>query len=116
VATSLVEIRPRAIRDLADIAAYLAEESANDALACRFLDAAESSFKQLAALPEIGMKRKYRHPLLSDVRMWRITGFNSYLIFYHPTMKGIEVIRVLHAKRDIDAIFGDRKLSNRSLQ
>ena len=69
---SAVEKRPQAIRDLADIAIFLAEESRG------------------------------------DVRMWRVTGFPSHLIFYRQTEGGIEIIRVLHAKRDIDALFGGR--------
>ena len=31
----------------------------------------------------------------------------KYLIFYRPAESGIEIIRVLHAKRDIDALFGN---------
>jgi toxin ParE1/3/4 len=108
VARSRVDKRPQAIRDLADIAVYLSQKSGIDHLAFRFLDAAESSFEQLAAMPEMGLKREYHNPALADVRMWRITDFESYLIFYRPAQNGIDVIRVLHAKRDIDALFGSR--------
>ena len=38
--------------------------------------------------------------------MWRITGFDNYLIFYRPVEGGVEIIRVLHAKRDNTALFG----------
>jgi toxin ParE1/3/4 len=41
---------------------------------------------------------------MAGVRLWRVRGFNSYLIVYRPTDTGIEVIRVLHAARDIEAI------------
>jgi len=47
-------------------------------------------------------------PVLAGVRMLRIAGFDNYLIFYCPTENGIDIIRVLHAKRDIDALFGGR--------
>jgi plasmid stabilization system protein ParE len=41
--------------------------------------------------------------------MWRVSGFPNHLIFYRPLEGGgIEVIRVLHAKRDIEALFGGR--------
>ena len=108
VARSLVEKRPHAIRDLSDIAVYLAEESGNDDLAFRFLDAAEASFEHVAAMPAMGVEREYRDPALADIRMWRIAGFANYLIFYRPAENGIEIIRVLHAKRDIAALFGGR--------
>jgi toxin ParE1/3/4 len=108
VARRLVDRFPLAAQDLADIAVYLAEESGSDDLVFRFLDAAEASFEQLAAMPEMGATREYLDPALASVRMWRITGFESYLVFYRPVPNGIEIIRVLHAKRDIDALFGGR--------
>ena len=106
MARSPVEKRPQAIRDLSDIAVYLAEESGSDELAFRFLHAAQATFERLAAMPAMGVARKYHDPALLDVRMWRIAGFENYLIFYQPSGNGIEIIRVLHAKRDIDALFG----------
>ena len=99
---SRVEKRPRAIQD---IAVYLAEESGTDELALRFIDAAESSFEELAAMPAMGAARQYTDAALAIVRMWRVSGFPNYLIFYRPLGSGIEVIRVLHAKRDIQALF-----------
>ena len=108
MARSLVRKCPRALRDLSDIAVYLAEESGTEDLAFRFLDAADASFDDLAAMPAMGAARDYRHPALAGVRMWRIAGFDNYLIFYRPAENGIEIIRVLHAKRDIDALFGGR--------
>ena len=108
MARNLVKRRPQAIRDLSDIAVYLAEESGNDDLAFRFLAAAETSFDRLAAMPAIGVAREFLDPVLAEVRMWRIGGFDNYLIFYRPGELGIEIIRVLHAKRDIDSLFGGR--------
>jgi toxin ParE1/3/4 len=103
-----VEKRPQAIRDLADIAVYLAEESGSDELAFRFLDAAEASFDSLAAMSEMGTSRTYNSPALVGVRMWRAAGFPNHLIFYRPIESGVEVIRVLHANRDIESLFGGR--------
>ena len=108
MARSLVKKRPQAIRDLSDIAVYLAEESGSNDLAFRFLDAAEATFEQLAAMPAMGVAREYFDGALSGVRMWRIAGFENYLIFYRPAENGIEIIRVLHAKRDIESLFGGR--------
>lgn len=85
---------------------YLAEESGNDELGFRFLHAAEEGFEQLAHMPEMGVARQYNAPDLAGIRMWRVAGFPSHLIFYRPVEDGIEVIRVLHGKRDIETIFG----------
>lgn len=101
----LVEKRPGAIQDLVDTALYLAETSENDALAFRFLDAAQATFERLVAMPALGAPGRLRHPALAHVRVWRVTGFRNHLIFYRPTDSGIEVLRVLHGKRDLDALF-----------
>jgi toxin ParE1/3/4 len=57
-------------------------------------------------MPAMGVAREYRDPKLEDVRMWRVAGFDSYLIFYRTTESGVEIIRVIHAKRDIEGLFG----------
>ena len=108
MARSRVDKRPQAIRDLADIAVYLAEEGPSDDLAFRFLDAAESSFEQLAAMPAMGVARAFHDPELEGVRMWRVVGFDSHLIFYRATETGVEIIRVIHGKRDIEELFRRR--------
>jgi toxin ParE1/3/4 len=41
------------------------------------------------------------------LRLWRIKGFEKYRIFYRPKGQGIEVVRVLHGHRDIEAAFDD---------
>ena len=106
MARNRVERRPQAIRDLSDIAVYLAQQSGNDDLAFGFLAAAEAGFDQLAAMPAMGVAREYFDRELAGIRMWRIAGFDNYLIFYRSAESGIEIIRVLHAKRDIGSLFG----------
>jgi toxin ParE1/3/4 len=34
-------------------------------------------------------------------------GFSNYLIFYKRTKDGVEVLRVLHGARDIEAAFDE---------
>ncbi len=109
MARNRVEKRPQATRDLLDIALYLAGESASEELAFRFLDAAEASFEQLAAMPEMGATREYNEETLHGLRMWRLSGFPNHLIFYRPLESGIEVVRVLHAKRDIESLFTEER-------
>jgi toxin ParE1/3/4 len=41
---------------------------------------------------------------MAGLRSWAIRGFATFLVFYRPTQRGIEVIRVLHGARDLDAI------------
>jgi len=94
---------PQTRDDLVEIAQYIARNDLRAAM--RFLDAAERTFEQLAGSPELGARSEFLSPFLAGVRRWRIRKFEHYLIFYRPVSGGIEVIRVLHGARDIDAVF-----------
>jgi len=45
--------------------------------------------------------------MAAGLRVWPIKAFENYLIFYQPTDAGIDVVRVIHAARDIEALFSD---------
>ena len=96
----------KALRDLDELTAYIQNDSPGAAI--RFLAAAEESFKLLATSPELGQRQTFRRPELVDLRVWQVRGFENFLIFYRPLEHGIEVVRVLHAARDIGAAFDDR--------
>lgn len=93
---------PQAKRDLIELADYLAQDSL--AASDRFLQAAEQAFEALAGMPEMAGVWETDNPALAGIRVWPIRGFAKFLIFYRPTAGGIEVIRVLHASRDIASI------------
>ena len=80
----------------------------NPAAATRVIEAAHETFKMLAANPGLGRLRRFRSPRLRDVRSWRITGFENYLIFYRGVADGIQVNHVYHGARDIEALFGEK--------
>jgi toxin ParE1/3/4 len=84
---------------------YLAKQSRD--VGVRFLHAAESTFEQLAAMPELGQRQEFGGEQLAGLRAWQVRGFENYLIFYRPIERGIEVLRVLHAARDTAAILED---------
>ena len=94
-----------AARDLEDQAAYLARRSAPTAQ--RFMDAAEAAFSLLERMPEMGSVWEARRPALAGLRLWPIRGFEKHVIVYRPLDDGIEVVRVLHGARDLEAAFGD---------
>src|SRR5947208_7397332 len=93
---------PKARRDLAEIAAYIAFD--NPSAADRFLIAAEDAFDKLARIPGMGALREFSDPKLKDLRSWPIKRFRNYLIFYRPVKDGIEIVRVLHGARDIERV------------
>ena len=94
-----VSIRPRARRDLREILTYYIE-TAGVETARRFRAAATQTFSELAEFPLQGAPGKVRLPEFRDIRMWRVRGFEMYLIFYFPRPDGIAVERVIHAARD----------------
>jgi toxin ParE1/3/4 len=102
--TPVIIVQPAAQRDLAEIADYFAERSLK--LALRFAREAARAFHQLAAMPEMGGLREFANPGLAGIRVWRLRGFKKYLVYYRARPDGIEVLRVLHAARDIGRILG----------
>jgi toxin ParE1/3/4 len=66
--------KPRAPRDLADLATYIGSPWESDHRRCR------------------------------DLRCWPVRGFPNHLVFYRPVRGGIDLIRVLHAARDLERL------------
>ena len=94
-----VAIRPKALEDLAEIWAYIADDSSRHADA--FAAAINREIRDLARHPLIG---RARPELLSDLRS---LPFGRYLIFYLARKRGIEVVRVLHGARDLKPLFDE---------
>jgi toxin ParE1/3/4 len=40
------------------------------------------------------------------MRVWRVEGFERYLILYRSVENRIDIVRVLHTARDFPTIFG----------
>lgn len=91
-------LRPRALEDLDNIGDYIARDSPSSAEA--FLRLLEEKMTLLAEHPRIGHRR-------SDLpEGLRLHPVKSYLIVYRPLPDGIDVVRVLHAARQIGILFG----------
>jgi toxin ParE1/3/4 len=88
--------------DLDDCFAYIAQDNMDMAL--QFFDAARQTFSQVAKTPGIGSPYQVENTLLLGLRKWKIQGFGKYLIFYLTQDESIEVLRILHASRDIPVI------------
>jgi len=90
---------PQARIDLKDIYRQIAEH--NPAAASGVLRHIGTKAGLMAESPLIGQAAEELAPQL------RRLPVGAYLIFYRPTDFGIEVVRVLHGARDIDALFQD---------
>lgn len=97
--------KPQVLIDLAEQADFIAQDSLDTSI--RFLDAAETTFQFLAENPKIGRQCEFKRREASNLRRWRIQGFENHLVFYRLAEEGIDVIRVLHGARDIESILGD---------
>jgi len=86
---------PQAEIDVTSIWHFIADDNvrAADAL----IDRIDAAFDMLAESPLAG---RARDDLGSNVRSFPV---RSYVIFYIPLPDGIEVIRVMHGRQDIDA-------------
>ncbi|MDY7002568.1 MAG: type II toxin-antitoxin system RelE/ParE family toxin [Cyanobacteriota bacterium] len=98
--TRKVVIRPKASDDLDEQFAYIAEDNMDAGL--RFFDATRETISQLAKMPGIGSP--VQNASLAGLRKRAVKGFNKYLIFYLTQDNYIEVIRILHAARDIPTV------------
>lgn len=95
--------RPQVRLDLVEQTEHIAQDNLDAAL--RYLDAAEATFRTLAEQPLLGSRCEFEHPRARDLLRWRVRGFESYLIFYRAIKGGVEIVRVIHGARDIDAVF-----------
>ncbi len=93
---------PLARRDLEELAFHIAQD--NQAAGFRFLEAAERALELLVTMPEIGSLWETGSRQATGLRFWPIRGFPKHLIFYRPLENGIEVVRVLHASRDLESL------------
>jgi toxin ParE1/3/4 len=86
---------PQAEADVTAIWQFIAGDSVSAADA--LLERIEAAFDMLADMPRAGRAREDLAPKL------RSFPVGNYLIFYVPVVDGVEVVRVMSARRDIDA-------------
>lgn len=101
----LVRKRPSALRDLAEIGAYLGQDSLDAEI--RFYEAAEESFARILQMPNLGHVIHSLEAPNTDIRVQRVRGFPNWLVFYRVADYGVDVIRVLHGARDVGALLAD---------
>lgn len=95
--------RDEVLEDLINLAARIAEDDL--VAADRFLDSCATSFERLTQTPYIGTERQFKNSALRGIRLWFVQGFPKCLIFYRVLGETVEILRVLHAARDIAGIF-----------
>lgn len=100
--TRRIQIERAAELDIAEITIALRERQ--PASATKFVKAARTAFRLLATQPEMGRRYQTTHPLLQNLRVWQVKGFEKYLIFYRAARTSIYIERVLYGGRDIEHV------------
>jgi plasmid stabilization system protein ParE len=95
---------PTALNDLDDIWTYIATDSVSAAnrVESTILEACES----VARHPLLGSKRAEITHL--PVRFWVVTRYPNFIVVYRPETKPLQIIAVLHGKRNIKRLMEER--------
>jgi len=93
-----VRLSAEALADLDDIWFYIARDSVLNA--DRFIDRLVATMADtLSAVPLAGRAREELGMGL------RSLAFGEYLVFYRVRANNVEIVRVIHGRRDLGAVF-----------
>jgi plasmid stabilization system protein ParE len=102
---SRYQFTPQAVDDLFEIWSYIARDSVG---AANRLEAAV--YTACALLAEGPLRGSTREDITRlPLRFWTVQAFPNYIIVYDPHTDPLQIIRILHARRDIQAILGEAK-------
>ncbi|MGH2508315.1 MAG: type II toxin-antitoxin system RelE/ParE family toxin [Ktedonobacteraceae bacterium] len=90
-------VSPEAREDLREIEEYIAQD--NPQAAVDFVGRLTDRFAELVEFPGSGRRR-------DDIRIgYRSVSVKDYLIFYRVSGEAVEVMHVLHGRRDLPKLF-----------
>ncbi len=94
-------VAPRAETDLDDIWLYVAKESGSIEIANRLIDTLTNRFFMLAGFPYVGRARD------DDFGPGcRSVAVGEFVIVYCVENQDVLILRVVHGRRDLEALFG----------
>lgn len=96
-------LAPQAAADLADIWRYIKNQS-TAAMADHVESVIRDKFAFLSETPEAGHHR--RNLMNEEVKFFPVY---SYLIVYRPATRPLQVVAILHGRRDIEQVLRDRR-------
>src|SRR5260370_34804448 len=98
-------LTPLARADIFDIWSYIAEDS-EDAADC----VEHAIYDACAVVPEAPMRGHFRPDLTTrSLRFWTLTRYPNYTIVYRPETSPLQVVAVLHGKRNLRRILKVRQ-------
>jgi toxin ParE1/3/4 len=90
-------LSPEAEQDLIDIWSYIAVDSPVNA--DHYIDKIYNKGVILSENPEIGSER---YDLIPEMKYFPV---DKYILYYRQIHNGVEIVRILHASRDMNLIF-----------
>ena len=98
-------LTPLAKTDIFHIWSYIAENSVDAA------DCVEQAFYEACAFVAEAPLRGHSRPDLTtrQLRFWTLTRYPNYTVVYRPETAPIQILAVLHGKRDIRRILKERR-------
>jgi plasmid stabilization system protein ParE len=102
--SSLFQLTPQAIEDPDAIWWTIAEDNraATERVEMEILETCQ----RLAKHPRMGTQRQDITTL--SVRFWTITRFRNYVVVYRPETTPLQVVAVLHGRRDLKEVLEER--------
>jgi plasmid stabilization system protein ParE len=97
-------LTPQATEDLDAIWWFIAQ--GNRDAADRVETEIVTTCRRLAKRPMIGTKRRDIASL--PVRFWTVTKFPNYVIVYRPETAPLQVVAVIHGRRDLKEVLENR--------
>ena len=77
-------------------------DQAGEEVAWQFFGAIDQTLLKLSRQPDLGSRRKFRHPLLQSLRSSPVEKpFGKILIFYRTTENILQAWRLMHGARDL---------------
>jgi toxin ParE1/3/4 len=93
-----------AIKDLDDICTFIGQ--INPKAASKLFDTIRQKCKLVASFPNMGKNYTW---IAANLHGFTI---DDYIVFYYPRTDGIDIIRVISGKRDLESIFEEFKDEN----
>ncbi len=94
------QFTPQAVEDLFEIWSYIAEDDLDAAK--RVEEAIHAACAFLADTPHAGSVREDLTTL--PLRFWLVKPYRNYWVVYNPEKEPLQVIRIIHAARNIPRI------------
>lgn len=70
---------------------------------------ADETFSLLPTQPNMGWHARLRTPALGTLRMFRVSGFERMLILNRLLEDGVDILRLVHGSRKLQALFRRRE-------